>query len=141
LHRRIVCQFVAELLCQITDGFLKHIADPFEEEQREDVAAKLGVIDIATQDVGRFFEKGIQLRLGHSAERDGNGSLCLAVLELLYTVHSHFWGDRRTKRCIRPRVGDFHQYLDLRSERVILVRLQLQYSCSQPVTGPRVQLE
>ena len=73
LHRRIVGQFVADLPRQIADRLLEDVADALEEKQREDVAAKLGVIDIAAQDVGGFFEEGVQLRLGHAAKRDGDG--------------------------------------------------------------------
>ena len=67
-------QFVAQVLSQLADGFLEDVADAFEEEQREDIAAKLGVIDVAAQNVGGLFQKGIQFRLGHSAERNRNGS-------------------------------------------------------------------
>ena len=72
LHRRIVGQIVAEGLRKSSDRLLEDVADAFEKEQRKNVAPKLRVINVATQDVGSLFKECIQLCLCHAAQWDGN---------------------------------------------------------------------
>ena len=72
LHGQVAGQFVAEFAGELANGLLEDIADALEEQQREHVAAKLGMIDIAAQNVGGLLKEGVQLRLCHAAERNGN---------------------------------------------------------------------
>jgi hypothetical protein len=60
------------------DLFVVAVADALVEEQREHVAAELGMVGVATQDVGGLVEIGLQLALRHAprgADDDGRVEL------------------------------------------------------------------
>ena len=73
LHHWVMRQFRAQVLLQLSDGFFEQVADALEEQKSKNVAAKLRVIDVAAEDVGGGFEERVQLRLRHSAKRNGDG--------------------------------------------------------------------
>lgn len=55
------------------------------EIQREDIASKLGMNNIAARDIRGGFKKGIQLLLGHAAEGYGNGA-CFVRHLFLFSI-------------------------------------------------------
>jgi hypothetical protein len=56
------------------DLILETVVDALVEQQCEDIAAKLGVVGVAAQDVSGFVQVVLELALGHAprgAHRDG----------------------------------------------------------------------
>ena len=41
MHHRVVGEFLPEIPAQLADGLLKDVADPFKEEEREDIVNRI----------------------------------------------------------------------------------------------------
>lgn len=77
------------------DLLLVAVADALVEQQREDIAAKFGVVGIATQDVGGLVEVGFKLALGH-APRGADDDRRLELGQQFLQIHGFsFTSDSR----------------------------------------------
>lgn len=68
------------------------VADPFKEEQRENIAAKLGVVQVPVKNVSSIFKEAVQFRLGQSMKRSDDDGVC----------QSYFSSPKNSSRISRP---------------------------------------
>jgi len=80
MHLRIFSEsLITESIGEFAYLFNIHVADSLEEEQRENIAAKLRVINVPTKDICSLFEKAVQLRLSQSAKRPNGNNAAHAI--------------------------------------------------------------
>lgn len=75
------------------DFLIETVTDALVEQQRDDLAAELGIGGIATQNIGRRVEIAFELALGHApggADDDGRGQ----DFQQLFQVHRVLLVDR-----------------------------------------------